>query len=204
MPPCRPRSTGLKKWKHCSKDLHEYTVFLLDTVFSIYLMVVLLRFWLQWTKADFYNPLSQFCVKLTHPILTPLRRVIPGFRGIDFASLLLAYVVAVLKFVTFMSLGILKINVTGLLLLSFLVVLKQAGSLLFWVLIARAILSWISQGRSSVEYVLFQLTEPLLSPIRRFLPSLGGLDLSVLVLFLILQGINFLMLDLVGPLWNQL
>ena len=103
-----------------------------------------------------------------------------------------------------MSLGILKINVTGLLLLSFLVVLKQAGSLLFWVLIARAILSWISQGRSSVEYVLFQLTEPLLSPIRRFLPSLGGLDLSVLVLFLILQGINFLMLDLVGPLWNQL
>ena len=178
--------------------------FLLDTVFSIYLMVVLLRFWLQWTKADFYNPLSQFCVKLTHPILTPLRRVIPGFRGIDFASLLLAYVVAVLKFVTFMSLGILKINVTGLLLLSFLVVLKQAGSLLFWVLIARAILSWISQGRSSVEYVLFQLTEPLLSPIRRFLPSLGGLDLSVLVLFLFLQGINFLMLDLVGPLWNQL
>ena len=118
--------------------------FLLDTVFSIYLMVVLLRFWLQWTKADFYNPLSQFCVKLTHPILTPLRRVIPGFRGIDFASLLLAYVVAVLKFVTFMSLGILKINVTGLLLLSFLVVLKQAGSLLFWVLIARAILSYKS------------------------------------------------------------
>ena len=103
-----------------------------------------------------------------------------------------------------MSLGILKINVTGLLLLSFLVVLKQAGSLLFWVLIARAILSWISQGRSPIEYVLYQLTEPLLSPIRRFLPSLGGLDLSVLVLFLILQGINFLMLDLVGPLWNQL
>ncbi|MBP7981193.1 MAG: YggT family protein [Tolumonas sp.] len=178
--------------------------FVLDTVFSIYLMIVLLRFWLQWARADFYNQLSQFCVKLTHPLLTPLRRVIPGFRGIDFASLLLAYAVAVLKFVTFMSLGILKINVTGLLLLSFLVVLKQAGSLLFWVLIARAILSWISQGRSPIEYVLYQLTEPLLSPIRRFLPSLGGLDLSVLVLFLILQGINFLMLDLVGPLWNQL
>jgi YggT family protein len=103
-----------------------------------------------------------------------------------------------------MWMGVLKVNVTGLLLLSFLVVLKQAGSLLFWILIARAILSWISQGRSSVEYVLYQLTEPLLSPIRRFLPSLGGLDLSVLVLFFILQGINFLMLDLVGPLWNQL
>ncbi len=179
--------------------------FLLDTVFSFYLMVVLLRFWLQWTKADFYNPLSQFSVKLTHPILSPLRRIIPGFRGIDFASLLLAYVVAILKFVAFifMSFGILKIDVIDLLLFSFLVVLKQAGSLLFWVLIARAILSWISQGRSSVEYVLYQLTEPLLSPIRRFLPSLGGLDLSVLVLFLILQGFNLLMLDWV-PLWNQL
>lgn len=178
--------------------------FLLDTVFSIYLMIVLLRFWLQWARADFYNPLSQFSVKLTHPILTPLRRIIPGFRGIDFASLLLAYAVAALKFVAFMALGVLKINISGLLLLSLLVVVKQAGSLLFWVLIARAILSWISQGRSSVEYVLYQLTEPLLSPIRRFLPDLGGLDLSVLVLFLLLQGINYLMLDLVGPLWNQL
>ena len=64
--------------------------FLLDTAFSLYLMVVLLRFWLQWAKADFYNPLSQVAVKLTHPILSPLRRIIPGFRGIDFASLLLA------------------------------------------------------------------------------------------------------------------
>jgi YggT family protein len=72
--------------------------FLLDTAFSLYLMVVLLRFWLQWAKADFYNPLSQVAVKLTHPILSPLRRIIPGFRGIDFASLLLAYAVAVLKF----------------------------------------------------------------------------------------------------------
>ncbi len=178
--------------------------FVLDTVFSVYLMVVLTRFWLQWVRADFYNPLSQFVVKMTHPILTPLRRVIPGFKGIDFASLLLAYAVSILKFVVFMSLGFINLPVSALLLISFLVVLKQAGTLLFWILITRAILSWISQGRSSIEYVLYQLTEPLLSPIRRFLPSLGGLDLSVLVLFFILQGLNLLMLDLIGPLWSQL
>ncbi len=178
--------------------------FVLDTVFSVYLMVVLMRFWLQWVRADFYNPLSQFVVKLTHPVLTPLRRIIPGFRGIDFASLLLAYAVSILKFLVFMWMGVVNLPVSALLLISFLVVLKQAGSLLFWVLIARAILSWVSQGRSSVEYVLYQLTEPMLTPIRRFLPSLGGLDLSVLVLFFILQGLNLLMLDLIGPLWSQL
>lgn len=178
--------------------------FVLDTVFSVYLMVVLMRFWLQWVRADFYNPLSQFVVKLTHPVLTPLRRIIPGFRGIDFASLLLAYAVSIVKFLIFMWMGFVNLPVSALLLISFLVVLKQAGSLLFWVLIARAILSWISQGRSSVEYVLYQLTEPMLTPIRRFLPSLGGLDLSVLVLFFLLQGLNLLMLDLIGPLWSQL
>ena len=109
-----------------------------------------------------------------------------------------------LKFIAFMWMGVLKINVTGLLLLSFLVVLKQAGLLLFWILIARAILSWISQGRSSVEYVLYQLTEPLLSPIRRFLPSLGGFR-SV--------GVGAVLYSAKGstpdagfsrPLWNQL
>lgn len=82
--------------------------------------------------------------------------------------------------------------------------LKAAGGLLFWVLLIRAILSWVSQGRSPIEYVMHQLTEPLTAPIRRILPQMGGLDLSVLVLFIGLQFANFLMGDLIGPVWFQL
>ncbi len=178
--------------------------FIIDNVFSFYLMVVILRFWLQWVRADFYNPLSQFTVKLTHPILTPLRKVIPGFGGFDIASLLLAYVVALLKFFTFKMLGVFMVPTPFLLLISLLTMLKQAGVLIFWVLIARALLSWVSQGRSPIDYVLHQLTEPMLTPIRRFIPSLGGIDLSFMILFFLLQGLNLAMIDFIGPWWSQL
>ena len=91
-------------------------------------------------------------------------------------------------------------------LLSVLLLLKQAGTLLFWMLVLRAILSWVSQGRSPFDYVLLQLTEPMLAPIRRFIPPLGGLDLSVLVLFLILQALNIFLATnaWIGGLWQLL
>lgn len=180
--------------------------FLLDTLFNLYLMVVILRFWLQWSRADFYNPLSQFVVRLTHPVLGPLRRVIPSLGGIDLASLVLAIAVALLKFLTFSLMAGASINLFSLLLFSLLLVLKQAGSLLFWMLVVRAVLSWVSQGRSTIEYVLHQLTEPLLGPIRRFIPPIAGLDLSVLVLFLILQAINIFLSSSgwLGPIWMRL
>ncbi len=178
--------------------------FLLDTLFNLYLMVVILRIWLQWVRADFYNPLSQFSVKATHPILAPLRRVIPSLGGLDLAAVVLALVVALLKYATLKSLGMIQADWLGLLMVSGLLVLKQAGSLLFWMLVARALLSWVSQGRSPVDYVLFQLTEPLLAPIRRIIPAMGGLDFSVLVLFIVLQALNYLLSDLLGPLWSML
>ena len=87
--------------------------------------------------------------------------------------------------------------------LALFVVLKQFGFLLFWFLIARAILSWVSQGHNPFEAVLYELTEPMLIPIRRILPPMGGLDLSILVLFIALQALNYLMGDLL-PAWSRL
>ena len=178
--------------------------FLLDTLFNFSLMVVILRIWLQWVRADFYNPLSQFTVKATQPILAPLRRMIPSIGGLDLAAVVLALVVALLKYTTLKLLGMIQADWLGLLMVSGLLVLKQAGSLLFWMLVARALLSWVSQGRSPIDYVLTQLTEPLLSPIRRIIPAMGGLDFSVLVLFIGLQALNYLLSDLFGPLWSML
>ncbi|MCL4126164.1 UNVERIFIED_CONTAM: hypothetical protein GTU68_003771 [Idotea baltica] len=90
------------------------------------------------------------------------------------------------------------------LLIGLIALAKAVGGLLFWILLVRAILSWVSQGRSPIEYVMHQLTEPMLAPIRKILPQMGGLDLSVLVLFIVLQFANFLMGDLIGPLWYSL
>ncbi|EGU41662.1 integral membrane protein [Vibrio ichthyoenteri ATCC 700023] len=180
--------------------------FLISTVFDLYIMVVLLRLWLQATRADFYNPFSQFIVKATQPVVGPLRRVIPSVGSIDLSTVLFAYVLCVVKFVAVIlvaSNGSVAFS-ADFLFLGALSLVKAAGGLLFWVLLLRAILSWVSQGRSPVEYVFHQLTEPMLAPIRRILPEMGGFDLSVLVLFIVLQFANFLMGDIIGPIWYQL
>eukprot|EP00487_Bulimina_marginata_P009458 TRINITY_DN3883_c0_g1_i1.p1 TRINITY_DN3883_c0_g1~~TRINITY_DN3883_c0_g1_i1.p1 ORF type:complete len:111 (-),score=12.52 TRINITY_DN3883_c0_g1_i1:332-664(-) len=107
----------------------EAIVYLLRFAFDALLMILIIRVWLQWVKADFYNPLSQFIVKVSNPLVVPLRRIIPGLGGLDLATLLVAYVVATLKFVTLAaiageSLGVLAFYI-GLL-----VLVKQAGFLL--------------------------------------------------------------------------
>ncbi|EKF9826597.1 TPA: YggT family protein [Vibrio cholerae] len=180
--------------------------FLINTLFDLYIMVVILRIWLQAARADFYNPFSQFIVKATQPVVGPLRRVIPSIGSIDLATIVFAYVLCVLKF---MALVLIASNGSvsfsaDFLFFGLLSLIKAAGGLLFWVLLIRAILSWVSQGRSPIEYVFHQLTEPMLAPIRRIIPVMGGFDLSILVLFIVLQFANFLMGDVIGPIWYQL
>jgi len=174
--------------------------FLVSTVFDLYLMVVILRLWLQLARADFYNPFSQFIVKATHPIVGPLRRIIPSFGRFDTASLLLAMVVVAVKFLLLSVIAGAAINIPSILLISVVSVVKKAGMLLFWMLILRAILSWVSQGNNPIEMVMGQLTEPLLAPIRRMLPQMGGLDLSLLVMMIILNFLNILLAQYV-PFW---
>ncbi|MFT5236375.1 MAG: YggT family protein [Shewanella sp.] len=174
--------------------------FLVSTFFDLYLMVVILRIWLQLAKADFYNPFSQFIVKATHPVVAPMRRVLPSIGAFDTASVVLALLVVTAKFVTLSLIAGAQINLLTILLISVVSVFKQAGVLLFWMLIIKAVLSWVSQGQNPVEMVMGQLTEPLLSPIRRILPSMGGLDLSLLILMVLLNAINMLLAQYV-PFW---
>lgn len=169
-------------------------VFLIDTLFNLYLMVVLLRIWMQLARADFYNPLSQFVVKATHPIVGPLRRVIPPVGNLDTATLLFAFVICAVKLALLVTLAGSQPSWQLLVIGSGLTLLKQIFQLLFWVLIVRAILSWVSQGNyNPIESLLHQLTEPMLRPIRKILPPLGGLDLSVLVLLIGLQFLQVLL-----------
>lgn len=183
-----------------------YTLtFLVKTVIDLYVMVLLLRIWMQWARCDFYNPLAQFIVKLTQPVIRPLRRVIPAIGPVDTASVLLALVLTIIKFPLLMLVqsGSFAIGLDNVL-IGVLSLLKAAGNLIFWVILIRSLMSWVSQGRSPIDYVLVQLTEPLMSPVRRILPAMGGIDFSAMVVVLILYGLNFLGMDLFPGLWYLL
>lgn len=175
--------------------------FLVNTLFDLYLMVVLLRVWLQVARADFYNPFSQFIIKATQPIVAPLRRVIPSLGGWDLATIVFALVVAALKVITLSLIIGAVLNPMVIIISAFIILLTSIFKLLFWVLILRAILSWISRGHNPIEAVMIQLTEPLLAPVRRFMPAMGGLDLSMLVVLLGLQFLEMLINDFLQQLF---
>ena len=176
----------------------QAVLFLIDTAFSLYLMVVILRLWLQLARADFYNPFSQFVVKATNPLVLPLRRVIPSIGSLDSATLLLAYGIMLVKMLLMQLLGQGQVALGASLVFAAVLLVKEILTLLFWILVIRALLSWFSQGRSPVELVMHQLTEPVLRPVRRIIPAIGGLDLSVLVVLVGLQFLNILFIDLIG------
>ncbi|AYN28934.1 MULTISPECIES: YggT family protein [Buttiauxella] len=176
--------------------------FLVKTLIELYVMVLLIRIWMQWSRCDFYNPFAQFIVKITQPIVGPLRRIIPSIGPIDTSSLLVAFILTTLKYpiLLLIQVGALSLDPMNLL-VGLLSLLKSAGTLVFWVIIIRSLMSWISQGRSPVEYVLMQLTEPMMAPIRRIIPAMGGIDFSAMVVILILYALNYLGMDLFPGLW---
>ena len=167
-------------------------IFLVNTLLSLYGMVVLLRFVLQLVRADFYNPLSQFVVKATNPLLKPLRRIIPGFRGIDVAALLLAYAVAVVTVFALVAIAGAQLAVPMLLVYAALKSVVWLIQLYFFTILVQVILSWVSQGWNPVAAVLYSVNGPLLRPFQRLLPPLGGIDLSPLFAIILLQFVSHL------------
>lgn len=167
--------------------LIEALIYIIQTLGSLYLLIVLLRFILQLVRADFYNPLSQFVVKATKPLLTPLRRIIPGFAGLDLASLILAILVQLVLMVV--TLTLMGYNVGGfilqLLVWSVIGVTSLFLKVFFFALIISVILSWVAPGSYNPGAQLVnQICEPLLAPFRRLLPNLGGLDISPIFAFI--------------------
>lgn len=161
---------------------------------SFYLTIVLLRFLLQLARADFYNPITQFAVKATNPLLRPLRQIIPGWGSLDGASLVLAVIIQAITFflilITLNS-GIPSFNPLTLLTWSVLNVLDLIVTIYFWSVIAVVVVSWIAPGSNHPAIQLVaQITEPVMRPVRNLIPSMGGLDLSPIIVFLILNVIQ--------------
>ncbi len=170
--------------------LREALQFIIEIVFSLFGIALILRAWLYAIRLHPFNPYSQSILRITNWIVQPVRRVIPSTTKLDFPSLLSAWFTALLSLALTSALFVgLPATVQLLLpiaLAAVFTVLKWAFNVLLWVVLIQAILSWVNP-MAPVMPVLRTLTEPLLNPIRRILPNLGGLDLSPLVLLILAQ-----------------
>ncbi|MFZ7028019.1 YggT family protein [Pseudomonas aeruginosa] len=178
--------------------LNTAAIYILQTLGSLYLLIVLLRFILQLVRADFYNPLSQFIVRATKPLLNPLRRIIPGFGEIDLASLVLAILIQLVLMILILMLMGYGVGgfIMQLLIWSIIAVTSLFLKVFFFALIISVILSWVAPGSYNPGAQLVnQICEPLLMPFRKLLPNLGGLDISPIFAFLALKLIDMLVIN---------
>ena len=180
-----------------------------STVTGIYLLAVLLRFLLQVAKADFYNPVSQAVIKITDPMIRILRTGIPGYKGIDVSSLVLAFVIEAVAICTLIILygeNISNIGYTNIVTWAFAGVLLMIIKIYYYAILASIIMSFVmmfsgNTNPHSLLLLVWQLTEPIMSPVRKIIPSMGGLDFSPIFIFIAIQIIqNFILTTFgVGP-----
>lgn len=171
-----------------SSYLVNPVIFIIDSVASLYILAILLRFLLQWCGAPYYNPISQFMVKITHPPLRLLRRFVPAIGKIDTSSLLLVLLLQMLANFSILKLQGVAIGIGTLVVLSFADLLSLFINIFVFAVFARALLSWVNPGAyDAATAILVSLTEPLLAVGRRIIPDIGGMDLSPLAVLLFLQ-----------------
>ena len=172
--------------------LNEIATYLVYVSFSLYLLAMLLRFLLQLVRADFYNPISQALVKLTNPLVIPVRKVLPGYGGIDLASLVLAVALQMLMILLLIYLKYdALLSIAPLLMASILGTVAYLVNIYFFALLAMIILSWVApRSNNPAVYLLYQITEPVMAPFRKVLPPMGGLDLSPILVFILINIIQ--------------
>ncbi|MEW8014486.1 MAG: YggT family protein [Candidatus Sedimenticola endophacoides] len=172
-------------------------VFLVQVLCGAYALIVMLRFLLQLVRADFHNPVSQFVVRLTTPLLRPMRRVIPAAGRIDTSSLLLAWLVSAIELLLIMLILGRGMQPLAALLGALPLLTQLAIHIFLFSILIQVILSWVGGGYNPAASVIHSLTEPLLAPARRLLPPIGGLDLSPMAAMV---GLVLLEMLLIPPL----
>ncbi|CUU52791.1 YggT family protein [Actinobacillus pleuropneumoniae] len=173
----------------------EFLAPVLSIIIGFFSFVLILRTWLQFCRVDPYMPLSQSLLRLTSPLVNPVSKVIPTVKNINFAALLIALLL--LAFEKF----VLGVPVAMAVLAGLLGVMKTFGKILFFTTLIRALMSWVTRGDHPLDYMVAQITEPVLGFIRKLLPRTGMLDFSVMVLGFGLILLNNLFYRVFGVLW---
>jgi len=180
---------------------------IINTLFDLYILLVLLRFLLQLLRADFYNPVSQFIVRVTTPPLHLLRRFIPSVAGQDTASVVLCLVLIYAKFLLLRALAVKAVHIgsaiapiggvgyLGLFVFSIADLVALTLTVFLVAVIIEVILSWVSPGHyNPVIGLVHRLAAPPLKPVRKLIPPIGGLDLSPLFATLLILVVKMLII----------
>ncbi len=181
--------------------MRQALIFIISTLSQLYLFVMLLRFWLPWLRADFRNPISQGILRLTSPLVIPVRRVVPPIGRLDTATVLVAFGLQYLTILAVLAIGgtmagILPIAVTAMLDLIVLTCRLFTFAILIYI-----ILSWIAPGTyNPASAFLGMLVNPVLQPFRRWIPTLGGLDISPIFAIILLQAVSIVVSTELRPL----
>lgn len=163
------------------------TIFLVRTLFQLVIFVVITRYFLQAFRASFFNPITQAIVKITDPVLRPLRHILPKTGRHDLASVLVAVLLIVLMVWVMGQMQGVALGVGALALTTLYLGFITVTNLFFWTVLLRALASWLGPSRSPGVAFLEDLTDPVLQPVQRILPPLGGIDLSPLAVLLGIQ-----------------
>lgn len=175
--------------------LEKIGVYLVDTIATFLVVLLLARFHFQWLRVPFRNPLGAFILAMTNWVVAPARRVIPGLAGLDLATLIVAFLVQ--------ALGLwLKAAIVGvdpalalLALRAALDLLRYSLYILMFAVVVEVIFSWVNP-EAPLAWVFRSITRPFLQPLRRFIPPIGGVDLTPLVLIVIVQVALFILAEI--------
>lgn len=181
------------------EPLIQVGMLVINTLVGLYLLLVVLRFLLQLVRADFYNPVSQFIVKATNPPLLPLRKVIPGFGGMDVASIALALIIQAIAITLILLLRGAVPDPVQVMVWSVVSLIGLVLNVYFWGLLITVIASWVAPNSYNPALILIsQILEPAMKPIRKMMPDLGGLDISPMIMLLLIQVLEILLVKVLA------
>jgi YggT family protein len=172
-------------------------IYIVNALSMLVIFVFLLRFWLPWFGADFRNPIAQGILRVTSPVINPLRRIVPSIGRIDTATILVLFIVQAGTVLFIMFLSGSSITAKFVVLSSIMGLLQQSIRIFTFAIIIRIVLSWFApHTHNPATALLASMTDPILRPFRRFIPTIGGFDISPLFAIIALTALGILLLDL--------
>jgi YggT family protein len=168
--------------------------FIIKTLAQLYLLLLLLRLWLPWLRADFRNPVAQGILRLTSPLILPLRRFVPSIRRLDTATVLVTFVIQFLTLLLLLAITDRSVDPVRVALTSVFELIILSLNLFFFAILIRVILSWVApHNYNPITALLTTLSEPILRPFRRTIPPIGGLDISPVFALILIQALVILL-----------
>lgn len=175
--------------------MQDALIFVFRSLLELYIIAFVLRLILQWVRGDFRNPLSQFILRITDPLVVPLRRLVPAIGRLDTATVLIALALQLLVTTVLINMACIgAADPAQLLILAVLRLVQLVLNIYFFVIIAWVVLGWIAPGGYNPAISLLgSVVEPVLAPLRRLIPPIGGIDLSPLFAIIGIQALTMLL-----------